>query len=478
MKRLVFSLAFFLFFTSVFPQTAVQKFLGNSALKHASVGISVVDLQTGRVVVSHDAQKSLTPASVLKLITTATAIEVFGENYRYKTDIAMDANSANQILVIGSGDPTLTSEAFEGNPNAFFIQSADAAKRVLDANSNYSIYVVDNLFGYDGISPEWTWIDMGNYYASGAYGISVFDNTYRLFFNTTNTNGCPQILRTEPPMKSITFENGMTLNTTGRDNGYIYGIPFSNHRILRGDIPAGKTQFSIKGDIPDPGQFLGETLSDYLQRSGLRISKIETARADYISLQCSKQKTQPYAVGELIYSHQSRPMKEIIREINVNSNNHYAEHLLRNIGRYNNPDIYSNALDEGVDFIQRYWKGKNISTDALVMKDGCGLAPQNAVSAALLTDLLVYMHNKSSNSSSFIQSLPKAGEEGTLRNFLRKTKYSGKIVAKSGSIGGVQCYSGYLLDGNKKYAFTILVNKFNGTRTQVRSAIEQFLLSL
>jgi len=92
--------------------------------------------------------------------------------------------------------------------------------------------------------------------------------------------------------------------------------------------------------------------------------------------------------------------------------------------------------------------------------------------------LLVYMYNTSENTSSFIGSLPKAGQEGTLKNFMGNTRYSGKIVAKSGSIGGVQCYAGYLVDGNKKYAFAVMVNKFNGTRPQVRGAIEQFLQGL
>lgn len=478
MKKIILSAALFLIFTAVHPQTAVQQLLNNPALKHASVGISVVDLQSGRVVAAHDAQKSLTPASVLKLVTSATALEVFGGNFRYKTDVAIDADDSTRILVVGAGDPTLGSDAFGDNKNAFFIVCADALKRSLAADREYSVYVVDNLFGYDGVSPEWTWIDLGNYYAAGAYGISIFDNTYRLFFNTANRDACPQILRTEPEIASLTFENALTLNTTGSDNGYIYGIPFSNRRAVRGNIPAGRAEFSIKGDIPDPGLLLGETLAGYLRRTGFAVKKVETAREDYVLRQCLADRRQPYAVGETIFSYQSRPMKEIIREVNVTSNNHYAEHLIRSVGRYNNRDIYTDPLEQGIDYVSRFWKGKNIVPDALTMKDGCGLAPQNAVSAAFLTDLLVYMHNRSENSAVFFDSLPKTGQEGTLRSFLRGTKYAGKIRAKSGSIGGVQCYSGYLIDGNKKYAFTIMVNKFNGTRAQVRSAIEQFLLGL
>ena len=61
---------------------------------------------------------------------------------------------------------------------------------------------------------------------------------------------------------------------------------------------------------------------------------------------------------------------------------------------------------------------------------------------------------------------------------MSNTKYSGRIRAKSGSIGGVQCYAGYLIDGEKKYAFTIMINKFTGSRASVRKSIESFLLSL
>ncbi|KUL20099.1 MAG: D-alanyl-D-alanine carboxypeptidase/D-alanyl-D-alanine-endopeptidase [Proteiniphilum sp. 51_7] len=475
------NLIFFIFLLSAsvgYSQTALQRFVNHPALKHASVGVSVVDMATGSPVVAYDADKSLTPASVLKLITTATALETLGENYRYKTDVALDADDPSRILVIGSGDPTLGSEAFDDHPDAFFVTVADVLRKALSHDREYSLYVVDNLFGYNGISPEWTWIDMGNYYAAGAYGISIFDNSYKLFFNTTDRNRCPQILRTEPDMKNLTFQNALTLNTTGRDNGYIYGIPFSNERALKGDIPAGRKEFSIKGDIPDPGLMLGETLADYLSRAGLKIGKVETARVDYLSKNCSEDRSDRTRIGKVLCTHVSRPLKDIICEVNVESNNHYAEHLIRTLGRKHKSDIYEDALELGVTYVGDYWKSKGITTSSLQMHDGSGLAPQNAVSPQFLTDLLVYMYTRSEYASVFFDSLPKAGKEGTLSSFLRDTKLSGKIAAKSGSIGGVQCYAGYLIDGNKKYAFTVMVNKFNGTRPQVRSAIELLLLGL
>ena len=461
-----------------FSQPSVQQIINNLALKHASVGISVVDLSTGKSVVSHDSEKSLTPASVLKLITTATVIEALGENFRYRTDVALDTEDATRILILGSGDPTLGSEVFKESRDRFFNDCSQLLEKTLSKNSEYSIYVVDNLFGYEGVSPEWTWIDMGNYYAAGAYGVSVFDNTYHLFFNTVNKNACPVIIRTDPEIKGLTFSNELKLNSSGRDNGFIYGAPFSYDRSVRGDIPGGRSLFSIKGDIPDPGLLLGERLAENLKGDGFKISGVETSRNNYISGVCASSAAAPYRVGQVLFTQVSRPLKEIIREVNVESNNHYAEHLIRTVGRYYKPDIYDNALDAGIEYVADYWKKKGIDITPLTMYDGSGLAPQNAVSAGLLTDILSYMYNKSSYSAAFINSLPKAGQDGTLVNFMANTKYNGKILTKSGSIGGVQCYAGYLIDGEKKYAFSIMINKFNGTRAQVRGAIEQFLLSL
>ncbi|MDO5664929.1 MAG: D-alanyl-D-alanine carboxypeptidase/D-alanyl-D-alanine-endopeptidase [Bacteroidia bacterium] len=471
-KNILFSLLIF-FASQAFSQSSIQRLINNPALKHASVGVMVVDMNTGRTVVSYDEQKSLTPASITKVITSATALELLGESYRYATRVALDENDPMRILVLGSGDPTLGSDAFGDNTVAFFINATDALKKELSPDKEYSIYVVDNLFGYDGISPEWTWIDIGNYYAAGSYGISIFDNSYKLFFNTSDRNVPPKILRTEPEIKKMQFSNLLTINTSGGDNGYIYGVPFSYDRVIKGNIPAGRAEFSIKGDIPDPGLFLGETLSDYLIRSGIKIGKVETARVDYIA-----KNPVSYKVGKIVHTQTSRSLKDILQEVNVKSNNHYAEHLLRIIGRTQNTDIYSDPLQAGIDYVKNFWEQQGVSTTSLTLYDGSGLAPKNAFSPAFLNEILFFMHGKSKNSKVFFDSLPKAGKDGTLRNFMRGTKYEGKISAKSGSIGGVQCYSGYLIDGNKQYAFTIMVNKFNGTRSQVRSAIERFLLSL
>ncbi len=480
MKRFLSFVFVFSILLVSYAQPSLLQFINNPALKHASIGVSVKDLSTGKTIVSYNEDKSLTTASIMKLITTATALELLGPNYKYETKLALDVTDPFKLLVLGSGDPTLGTSVFEENPNSFLMEWSQKLQARLAGVNNLKLYVVDNLFGYNGVSDEWTWIDMGNYYAAGAYGVSVFDNTYRLFFNTTDKNSSPKILRTEPEIKGLAFTNYLKLNTTGRDNGYIYGAPFSYDRILRGNIPSGKTAFSIKGDIPDPGLVLGEVLAAELQKRGIRVATIETAQQNYISNISGniKPKALNYREGEVLHVHQSRPLTNILREINVESNNHYAEHLIRTIGRSENSDIYSDALEEGIKYIKKYWEQRSVSTSSLFLHDGCGLAPQNAGSSELFCDLLVYMYNRSNYAKEFFASLPLAGRDGTLKYFMNNTKYSGKVRAKSGSIGGVQCYAGYLIDGNKRYAFTIMVNKFTGSRSEVRKSIEQFISTL
>ena len=480
MKRLIS----FVFSISVLfvgnAQLALQQFINNPALKHATVGVCVKDMSTGKTVVSYNEDKSLTTASIMKLVTSATALELLGPNYRYETRLTLDANDAFKLLIIGSGDPTLGTSVFDENATKFLSDWSEKLQLKLTHVNKLKLYVVDNLFGYQGVSDEWTWVDMGNYYAAGAYGVSVFDNSYRLFFNTTSRNSSPKIVRTEPEVKGLTFTNYLKLNTTGRDNGYIYGAPFSQERILRGNIPAGRNEFSIKGDIPNPGLMLGQMLSAELGKKGVNVTEVKTAQLDYIASvgNAHSAKSQSYRVGEVLHTHHSRPLTEILREVNVESNNHFAEHLIRTIGRNQNPDIYSDALEEGIKYVKQHWAKSGVSTSSLFMHDGSGLAPQNAASSELFCNLLVYMHNNSPYAKEFFSSLPLAGRDGTLKYFMNGTKYSGKVRAKSGSIGGVHCYAGYLIDGDKRYAFTIMVNKFTGARSAVRKSIEQFIESL
>ncbi len=441
--------------------TEISSFIKASNLKHAGIGIKVVEISSGKTIYSYNEQMSFCPASCMKLVSSAAALELLGPDHTYQTLLFTDGGVNAQgvlqgnIYIKGVGDPTLGSEFIDNNPQAFLGQWIADIRKAGIKSINGKVMSLDGLFGYEGVSSWWLWADMGNYYASGIYGISVFDNIYRLNLKSGVAGSSPEILGWEPSSVELKFENNLKAAVNNTDSAYIYGKPFDPVRQIFGTIPQKRSLFTIKGDIPDPGMFLASYFTSELKKAGIRVSgRASSSRVEEFDPEEKKVLSQTISPN----------LKKIIQVINFRSNNHYAEHLFRKIGSENK--------------VKSFWKSKGLDTDALFMYDGSGLSPVNAVSVDFLTDLLVYMATKSKYSEAFYLSLPCAGKEGTVINFLKGTSLDGVSRMKSGSMEGIYSYSGYVDKNGKRYAFSIIVNKFNGARPDVRSQIEKLLLSL
>ena len=440
----------------------LKVFTQKENLAHAGIGFKAVDLTTGKTVASYNASMALTPASTIKIVTTSTALEVLGSNYFYSTSLFYDGVVEDSVLkgnlyIEGSGDPSLGSEFSDKGKEAFmdaFLQGIkDKGIKSIEGN----VIVLDQLFGYDGVSPKYLWEDLGNYYAPGAYGISIFDNMYRIYLQSFAPGSETNVLYMEPEIEAIQFTNEITAGDTNSDNSAIFGVPFSYNRRLYGTIPPNKASFAVRGDIPDPGLFLAQYFASSLQEQGIEV------KGEASTYRINPQKPQ----GETeIAINKSNRLASLARIVNVRSNNHYAEHLYKTL-----------QLTKEID-IPVYWKDKGLDSSALFMFDGSGISPANAVSAEFLTDILIYMNKKSSQSEAFYKSLPIAGREGTVASFLKGTPLAGKAHVKSGSITNVQSYAGYIEKDGKRYAFAIIINNFTGKRADVRKEIEQLLVGL
>jgi D-alanyl-D-alanine carboxypeptidase/D-alanyl-D-alanine-endopeptidase (penicillin-binding protein 4) len=458
---------------------AINTFVRHSGLKYAGIGISVVDVSTGKTLCSHQADLSLCPASTLKILTTATALEIFCPEYTFSTDIsytgAINAQGTlnGDLLITGSGDPTLGSSSFNGNsdsPETFLSQWLAAVKQSGIKAIAGNIIVVDDLYGYEGVSNHWTWGDLGNYYAAPTYGISIFDNTYKIYFRTGAPQSTPEILYTTPEMPELFFENHLKAAANNLDSAYICGIPFSCERRLYGTLPANKTSFFIKGNIPDPGMLLAQTFTACLKRNGISVSGDPATTRLKNSLQ--KGKIHP------LYTHLGNTLQEIVQVTNFQSNNHFAEHLFHKIGWNKTQACTTHVPTLAIQKINRFWQQRGIDMQGLFQYDGSGLSNANAVTASTLTSLLIYMQKQSKYADAFYQSLPLAGKEGTVKSFLRGTKLEGNARIKSGSISNVQAYAGYIEKPGKRYAFAIIVNNFTGNRSELKAQMAALLLGL
>lgn len=440
---------------------AVKEFVGAEIVEHGDLSFYAVDLKTGKVVAAHREKSALVPASVMKIVTSAAALEVMGGDKTFETKLMYEGKIdkagllKGDLYIQGGGDPTLGSDGISAAPEAFLADWVKEMKKARITSVNGDIIVLDDLFGYDGIPGKWLWEDMGTDYAPGTYGISIFDNIYTLYLSSGGPGTTPKIIGTKPEMKDLTFDNQAVVSPDGKRDIYIRGVPFENRRGFYGIVPENRAELTIKSDIPDPGFFLGQYFSDYMRKNGIKFKgKVTTARVT------AKRPKNPVILAVT----ESAPVSEIIKVLLTRSDNHYAEHLFQLLEKV-----------EGVNVVE-FWKEKGLDVDSLTMKDGSGLSRGDTLSAKLLTDILVYMDEK--KELKFEELLPIAGQDGTVAKFLKETPLSGNARVKSGSMSGIQSYAGYLEKDGKRYVFALIVNHWNGDRTDLRNEMEKLLNGL
>jgi D-alanyl-D-alanine carboxypeptidase/D-alanyl-D-alanine-endopeptidase (penicillin-binding protein 4) len=457
---------------------AMERLLGAPYMQGASVSIMIKNVRDGSVLYSYDADREVIPASVMKVVTTATALEVLGEDFRYETAILYDGHIQDRILdgnlyIRGSGDPTLGSSDLGPDRDKIIREWITAIRDTGINEITGSVIADESIFDTEGISMKWLREDLGSYYGQGCYGLNIYDNRYSLFLRTGEPDSKPCIERSEPDMSSVCFHNYLNTENIAADSTYIVGFPYANERYLYGAVPANRPEYKLSGDIPDPALFLSGYLTELLEKENIKVAK--TPSCHRILMQEGKWDRKDL---KMIAVTCSPPLKELVRITNHASNNLYADALLKTIGLEYKPDGMISSFDKGAKLISGHWEEKGIKTSSLWMFDGSGLAPADKITARFLCDLLSYMATQSGASETFVESIPRAGMEGTVKNTLKGSALQGIARLKSGSMSRVRSYAGYVTAENEQYAVAILVNNFSCRQSRIKTDIEQFLLAL
>ena len=458
--------------SSVYAGAGISRFVSLPELQSASVGFCIIDVESGKVVSSHDARRTLLPASVLKLLTSATALEMYGGEHRFYTDVSYSGTIKDGVLygnlyIRGCGDPTLGS-VYGKRPVYDFRESL--LKKLKDAGISRiegCIVADDSRFDTEGVSPKWLWEDLGNYFAAGCYGVNYRDNTYRLTLRSGIAGTTPSIVRVDPEVPGLHFTNYLVASRNPIDSAYIYGAPFSLQRYIYGTIPEKRNAFVIKGDFPDPALFLADEMTSFLKAS--RIS-VKGAPVTMRMLVENGKDTEHSGKQYSLFRYPSDRLSDIIRIVNHNSNNLYAESLLRWIALTRYPKA---SAIKGVEVLKHFWREKGVDLDKLIQYDGNGLSPVNRISAEMICRILASVASDKNLQPIFYASLPRPGTSGTVRSFLKNSPLSKQMWLKSGSMAYVQSYAGYYNSGNRRYAIAVIVNNFDGPRARLRQALEQ-----
>lgn len=458
----------------------VKRLLQSPYMRGASFSLIVRDVQEGKTVYSYDTDRLQSPASVLKTVATATALEILGEDYRYPTTLEYDGTLKDGTLqgnlyIKGSGDPSLGSSHFAPEQNKFLVTWIAALQKAGIRHITGSVISDESIFDTEGASIKWLREDMGNYYAPGSYGLSVFDNMYKLSLQTGVAGTRPILKGTEPDIPFIRFKNYLKAAPVSSDSAYIIGAPLDDVRYLYGVLPANREAYVLKGDIPDPALYLARYLTTQLQQKGIRV---DGAPSCY-RIEAEENRWKKGERQEIVTTY-SPTLREIASVCNHVSHNLYADALLKTVGLQYKPrrnEVVS-SFGRGVRVVKEYWEKKGLNVFPLRMNDGSGLAPADKVSAGFMGELLVYMATESAVSDAFIASLPQAGVEGSVRNFLKASKLQGKARLKSGGITGVRSYAGYITKDGKTYAVAVFSNNYSCPMSQMTKLLEQLLLQL
>ena len=441
-----------------------------SGLGNASIGMAVSDDQTNETLFKSEPQLSLVPASIMKVVTTATALEVFGPDFRFTTTLSYSGIIRNDTLfgdlqIVGGGDPTLGSGYFSGNNH--FLEEWIVALRNKNIRVITGNLIMDaSIYEQQTIPSTWIWEDIGNYFGAGASGISVYDNLYEIHLSSENASEKPtKVIGINPEIPNLNLTNEVLSSDSNKDQAYVFGSPEESKRMIRGTIPKNRNNFVIKASVPDPAALLASEFRRNLLAGNIFISgetKFEKAGS-------GENKSVQLSVI------QSPPLRDIIRVTNHESVNLFAEHLLKHLA-FQKTGL--GTTKDGCKFVVQFWKEKGLDMNGFFMNDGSGLSRFNVVTASQMVAILNYMKTRSSYSTDFYQSLATVGS-GTLTVFSNENFPNQCLHAKSGSMTRVRCYAGYLTtNSGRQLSFTIMLNNFSCSQPEAIKKIEEMLIEL
>lgn len=423
----------------------------SAAMKSASVGVCFIDVSNGEMVFGENEHTFFYPASIQKIITTATALNLLGADYRYETSAYCEGEITwgvlnGNITIESVGDPTINSAYFKPNFKADLIQGLES-KGIKTIKGDVKF----NSKSSDHLTPQsWLYEDIGNYYGVAPQLFNYKDNLYYLTFQQKGPDEIPAIINVQPEVPYVFNLEIVGSHTVKGDQAYILGSPFTLDREIVGTIPAGVGTFTIKGANANPQFTFTEEIKKELNDNIHHIELLSPSNQQKLS------------------STKSPPLSEIVKTTNFESVNLFAEGILNTLGL-----VFANSYttQAGITVVEEYISQRKLNTKQISLKDGSGLSRLNAMTPHFAANWICTHFEE----ESFRNSLPVSGVSGTLR-YLNHVGIKGVIHAKSGSAEGVVNYAGYLkaADG-KTYAFAIFINHAYQSRYSIRREIGVFL---
>lgn len=453
----------------IFSPEIVQT-IENSKARDAYWSVIVRD-STGKILDGYNFDKHIRPASNLKLLTSAMILNELGPSFRYRTKLyGLGIQAGNvwkgDIIIRGSGDPSISGTFYNKDRFHVFDEFQQAFDSLGIKQIDGSLIGNDSYFDQQAYPEGWSWDDLSFYYGVEINALSFNENAVDLRVYANNRIGeKPEIEWFPFDTDYVNFVNEQIITPPYSEYDESYRrLMGTNTILLRSSLPQNYVEKESLS-ILDAPRFFVDTFKKYLEQGGVKITEpmvVESTRRNW--------KESRYTVlGE----HLSVPLSKLLKEMNKESNNFYAEMLMKTAAAEHYGTSGSTEL--GVSLIKGFAENMGMNEDDLVLNDGSGLASSTLLKIEGLSKMMVKMRSNP-YFKAYKNSLAVAGKDGTLEHRFNNTPVEGRLYGKSGYISGVRALSGYMeAASGQPLVISVITNNFTESTSYIDNIQEDII---
>ncbi len=452
-----------------------RQIIANAGLRNTTVSVLLYDLGHDAPVLDLEPDRAMIPASNLKLITTAAALDALGPDFKFTTDLDLlepaTPDAPPDLILRGKGDPALGDDVLlkqlELEPDDVVQRWVDAVEQAGHTHIG-TLIVDDTIFDQQFTHPDWPQDQLHKHYAAQVGGLNFHGNALDILYLPSQPGEAP-IVKVYPLFPQLATVNRAV--TGSQDAFWIQRDATANRFTFGGQVRNARSE-PLRTTIHDPAIFTGQYLRHRLAERGITVDRVARPRPQ------DRRRT-----GTTLYRVEST-LAGILDRTNQDSVNLFAECLFKRLGFELTGQ--PGGFDNGAAAVRMYLHrnlGQRFQAAIVKPVDGSGLARSNRVTARALVEVLRDMHRRDDLRDLYRDSLSTAGQNGTLRRRGRQLT-AATVHGKSGYINGVSCLSGYMVfpdptapTGERTYAFSMLFNGFAPpvTNASVKTVQDQIL---
>ena len=452
-------------------QRRVDAILDRPAFAPAFWGVEVRNVRTGRILYARNAEKNFKPASSLKLVTTAAALDVFGPDARFRTTVETAGRLddlgriVGDVYLVGGGDPNLSGRFHEGRATVSFEQLAAQLETAGVRRIEGRVLGYDGLFGGDRRGEDWSWGDLVWCYGAEVSALALNDNCVDLTVAPGEREGDAVVTGASPPSAYYRIVSTATTTARGAPGDLRLERDLGGNVIrISGTHAIGQRPWQGSVALEDPARFAATVFAEVLAAKGI----VVTGEADLMTAPLP-------GTRRILATLESAPLSELISIVNKKSQNLHTEMLLRLMGARRGG---VGTRESGTEAVEEFLLRIGVRPESWQLQDASGLSRSNLLSPHEMVSLLVAM-DRHPHAAVFRASLPIAGVDGTLDSRMKGTAAEGRVQAKTGTIRNVNALAGYGTARNgERLAFYAVVNHHTAEGSDATAALDALAVIL